>query len=113
MSEKGVNVMTVDVEKPQPTPKKPRKTNKRSSIFDTIAIVYWDDACSHDEWTDAEAHLREDTGLAPIISVGFFLKETDKEFQILRSSHEDESANEGRFAIPKGMIKKVEYKKGI
>lgn len=106
---KDVNAPNVVAEK-KPRPKRTKPANKKS-VFDTIAIVYWDDACSHDEWTDTETHLRGATGLVAMVSIGFVLKETEKEIQIVRTADEDEQANEGMFAIPKGMIKRIDYKK--
>lgn len=77
------------------------------SIFDTIAIVHWLDAASHDAWGEVEE--RKNDGLVSIISIGFILSEDEQAIKIVRSSQVNESSNEGMFAIPKGMITKIDY----
>lgn len=81
-----------------------------SKLDDTICIVTWKDAASHDAWDETSAFLNK-SGLVSCKTVGFLLERTSEEIKLLRTCHEDGNTGEGMFSIPIGMIVDVHMMK--
>lgn len=69
--------------------------------FDLVEVI-WDDAESGEGWDKAPEKLEEKLS----ITVGFKIRETKKHLLICHTIDAGDQTN-GRFQIPRGMIKKL------
>lgn len=76
------------------------KSSKEQYKYKVVVII-WDDAESSDGWEEAPEELEPKLAT----SVGFLVRQTEK-YVLIAQSYDNGHTN-GRFQIPKGMIKEI------